>query len=280
MSQSAVSLKSLVRRLCRSIGFDVYRVGTGKVPGFERTRLAQLLRQARRSLSPATVIDVGAAYGAFAEECVTVFPESRYLLIEPLVEYRQALQEVEKRHPSMLHIRAAAASRAGDIVIYVHPDLVGSSVMRERETGTDVNGVPRTVPAVTIDGVIRETCVKGPFLLKIDVQGAELDVLRGAAEALNETEYVLCEASLFKFFESGPELIEVLSYMKSHGFVPYDLGNLQYRPLDNALSQVDVAFVRETGDFRRHHFYATPAQRAMQDRDIRAHLNKVLMSGR
>lgn len=280
MSQSAVSVMGLVRRLCRAIGFDVYRVRRGNVPGVERTRLAHLLSQARHGPSPATIIDVGAAYGAFAKECVTVFPESRYVMIEPLVEYRRALQELELRHSSMRHVCAAAASRAGDIVIHVHPDLVGSSAMLELERGTDVNGVPRTVPAVTIDGVIKDTCVKGPFLLKIDVQGAELDVLRGAAETLTETEYVLCEVSLFKFFESGPEMVEVFSYMKSLGFVPYDLGNLQYRPLDNALSQVDVAFVKETGDFRRHHFYATPAQRARQDRDIRAHLNKVLLSGR
>jgi len=273
-------MKNFARTLFRSVGFDVYRVGTGHSMGYERTQLAQLLRQAKPFISPATVIDVGAAYGGFSEECATLFPLSRYVMLEPLVEYRRALQDLEQRHPSMRHICAAAASRAGDIVIHVHPDLVGSSVLREVESGTEVNGVPRTVPAVTIDAVVREMGVKGPFLLKVDVQGAELDVLRGAAETLAETEYVLCEISLFRFFESGPELIDVVTYMKNQGLVAYDLGNLQYRPLDNALSQVDLAFVKEEGNFRRHHFYATPAQRAKQDRDIRARLTKVLMRDR
>jgi hypothetical protein len=56
--------------------------------------------------------------------------------------------------------------------------------------------------------------------------------------------------------------------MKSHGFVAYDVFGFQYRPLDNALSQADIAFVREGGSFRQHHYYATRNQREQQDRAL------------
>lgn len=197
-------------------------------------------------------------------------------MIEPLVEYRETLQALQQRYPLMRYVCAAAASHDGGTIINVHPDLVGSSVRREMESGTGVNGVPRHVPAVTLDNLVKNMDATGPFLIKIDVQGAELDVLRGASRVLAETEYVLCEVSLFKFFESGPELVDVVTYMKNQGFVPYDLGGVQYRPLDNALSQIDLAFVKESGNFRLQHCYATPMQRAEQDRQIRARLDKVL----
>jgi hypothetical protein len=63
--------------------------------------------------------------------------------------------------------------------------------------------------------------------------------------------------------------------MKSRGFVIYDISGLQYRPLDNALSQLDVAFVREDGLFRRLHYYATSEQREAQNRRIRIHLEEL-----
>jgi hypothetical protein len=102
------------------------------------------------------------------------------------------------------------------------------------------------------------------------VQGAELDVLAGASEMLKATEYVLLEVSFFQFFENGPQLHDVVAFMKSRGFVAYDVFGFQYRPLDNALSQADLAFVRERGSFRQHHYYATRSQREQQDRALAA----------
>jgi FkbM family methyltransferase len=224
---------------------------------------------------PATVVDVGAAYGSFASQCVTVFPKARFLLLEPLVEYQPFLKELTASMPMAQCIMAAATAHQGEIVLNVHPDLVGSSLFREVENNTDVNGLPRTVRAITIDGLLEETGAKGPFLLKVDVQGAELEVLRGAENMLADTEYILLEVSLFRFFQDGPDFNDVVLYMKSHGFAAYDLSGLQYRPLDNALSQVDVAFVKEEGLFRQRHFYATPEQREAQNERIRMHLEEL-----
>src|SRR5262249_44608081 len=148
--------------------------------GFVRDRgsLTGMLRQIKQlDASPYTVVDVGAAYGSFTRECAAIFPDARYLMIEPLTEYRSSLSELVQSLPGVRYVCAAASSRSGELAINIHPDLVGSSFLREVETGTDVNGIPRSVPAVTLDQLIKETQCHGPFLLKVDVQGAELDVL-------------------------------------------------------------------------------------------------------
>ena len=214
-------------------------------------------------LLPATVLDVGAAYGTFTLKCHNIFPKSRYLLIEPLQEYKSYLEEVIKAVPKAEYILSAATAKRGDVNINVHPDLVGSSTYLERED-SDVNGVPRTVPGETLDNLCEDRKASGPYLIKVDVQGAELDVLLGAKKVLNETEYIILEVSLFEFFEGGPQFYDVVHYMKSCGFVVYDIFSLQYRPMDNAMSQVDMAFVRDKGYFRKYHFYATPKQREEQ----------------
>jgi len=274
-------LKASVRRMCALAGFDIRRIAPGVLLPAAADSVRHTLEQARLiGFVPQTVIDVGAAYGSFTALCQTVFPRAQYLLIEPLEEYRRLLEEAKQSSGSIEYCLAAAAAHEGEIAINVHPDLVGSSLCREVESGTGVNGVERTVRSVTIDRLVAEKRLSGPYLLKVDVQGAELDVLAGAERTLGDAELVVLEVSFFKFFEAGPECAEVIAYMKGRGFVPYDIVGRQYRPLDGAMSQADIAFVREDGIFRRQHAYATAEQRQAQNRQMQHYLDRVFAGHR
>jgi len=260
--------KRTIRRLLNSIlgplGLEIRRVRHG-----DRDTMRGTLEQAKRlGFQPKTVIDVGAATGTF--ELYEAFPKSRHILIEPLEENTPWLNTVVSRLENAECIIAAATERSGTVTINVHPDLDGSSLYLECED-SNVNGVPRVVPAITLDGVCDKRELRGPYLIKVDVQGAELDVLAGASQVLKHTEYVILEVCLFEFFRGGPQLHDIVTFMKERGFVVYDILGHKYRPLDGAMSQVDVAFVKESGQFRKHHFYATREQReAQNERFIRA----------
>jgi FkbM family methyltransferase len=219
---------------------------------------------------PGTVIDVGAATGTRA--LYEAFPTSRQILIEPLEEFRPHLDKVIKEFPNSEYIIAAASQESGNITINVHPDLVGSSLYLENED-SNVNGSPRVVPAITLDKICIEKKLDGPFLIKVDVQGAELDVLNGATHILGNTEYVILEVSFFQFFTGGPQIYDVITFMKEQGFVVYEIFDYQYRLLDGAMSQVDIAFVKESGQFRKFHFYAKKNQREVQNKMIIESLN-------
>jgi hypothetical protein len=106
-----------------------------------------------------------------------------------------------------------------------------------------------------------ERDLKGPYLLKADVQGAELQVLTGATRTMQETEIIILEVSLMAAMIGGPELLDIVSRMKDLGFVAYDLFGLHYRPLDNALCQVDMVFVPQHSPLRKSRAYATAEQR-------------------
>jgi hypothetical protein len=71
---------------------------------------------------------------------------------------------------------------------------------------------------------------------------------------LQQTEYVIVEVTLFG------QMYDVMSFMKSQGFAAYDIIDLSYRPTDTALWQVDMAFVKESGQFRRDSSFATGQQ--------------------
>lgn len=191
-------LKSSMQKLFNTMGIEVHRRDS-------RSTLLGVLRAAKKAgLLPGTVIDVGAAYGSFALQCRRVFPDAMYICIEPLQEYEPLLERVTKSIPKADYILAAAASGPKEVTINVHPDLLGSSLYLEAED-SNVNGVPRTAPAIILDGLTKDKRIKAPFLIKIDAQGAELDVLLGAEATLRSTEYIILEVSFFEFFKGGPQ---------------------------------------------------------------------------
>jgi FkbM family methyltransferase len=250
------AVKVAGKKLFGAVGLEVRKV---RAPELPRASLRGALRQlAGLGFRPGTIVDVGVAY--HTAELYEEFPKSSILLIEPLVEFEPSLRKICAQYKAQ-YVLAAAGAASGTATFNVHADqLDGSSLLKEVE-GAAVDGVPRQVPMVTIDHVCAEKNAKGPYLVKVDVQGAELQVLAGAERTLRATEVVILETTLFGTIIGGAQIWDVMAKMKEYGFVAYDIFGLLYRPLDNALAQTDIVFVREDGPFRASHAFATPEQR-------------------
>jgi FkbM family methyltransferase len=206
---------------------------------------------------PQTVIDIGVAFET--PELYEEFRDADILLIEPLAEFEPFLRKICTTYKAQ-YVLAAAGATAGTTVLNVHTEKTGSSLLKEME-GPLADGVPRQVPIITVDQVCADRNLKGPYLIKVDVQGAELQVLAGASRTLQQTEAVILEVSLLGTIIGAPQFGDVVSRMKQLGFVVYDAYGFLYRPLDNALYGMDIVFVREDGPFRRSHAFATSKQR-------------------
>lgn len=257
--------KKLLKKSLDIVGLEIHRKGNAiaKIP---RTSMRACLQQAHQNgLKPKTVIDVGAAKGT--HPLYEVFPEARHILIEPLEEYIPHLKSLVDRLDKAEYIIAAATATPGNVIINVHPDLLGSSLYKEDED-SDVNGVERTIPGMTLDSICSERGTEGPYLIKIDTQGSELEVLKGAQSVLQDTDFIILEVSFFEFFKGGPQFYDCMTFMKQCGFVVYDIFDFEYRLLDGAMSQTDIAFVRESSPFRTYHFYATREQRIEKTKQL------------
>ena len=75
-----------------------------------------------------------------------------------------------------------------------------------------------TVPVVTIDSVVRERAIEGPYLLKLDVQGYEGPVLAGAAETLRDIKLIFIELLLAPLYEGAAGFVELYSRLESAQF--------------------------------------------------------------
>lgn len=240
-------VKVFLERVARTTGYRL--VPNGNLGRTWGSTLDQLVRL---GISPRTVIDVGVAYGT--PDLYRAFPAARHLLIEPLQEWEPFLKRICDSFNAG-YVLAAAGEKQGTMTIRLNDRLLSSSSPFIEADGSNLHDFARSVPVVTIDGLCRERNLEPPYLIKVDVQGAELDVLRGAVKTLMRTDVVVAEVSLLPLFINAPAFSDVIAWMKSAGFVVYDIGGGGGRPFDGALAQVDLTFVKEHGPLRQHHGY-------------------------
>ena len=85
-----------------------------------------------------------------------------------------------------------------------------------------------------------------PVLLKLDVQGFELQVLLGGTSTLNRAEVVIMETSLLPYNENAPLFAEVVAFMADREFVAFDFCGQTRRQTDDTLFQTDVVFKKDS----------------------------------
>ena len=99
-----------------------------------------------------------------------------------------------------------------------------------------------------------------PSLLKIDTQGAELEVLKGATGLLDQIDVIIIEVSFHEFRQGAPEFHDIVIRMAELGYRGYEILEGHYRAADGALAQVDLAFVRIDSPLRTEKAFFTESQ--------------------
>lgn len=181
---------------------------------------------------PATVLDVGANKGQFSRAAATAFPGARIIAFEPLeavaAEWRRHLADVPTAE---IHVCVVGAED-GTVTFHPHEYSLSSSVLPlAAGAGAEGGGGAGELEAVEVpvrrlDDLVTLDDLRAPLLAKLDVQGYELEVLRGAEATLRHVDALVVELSFERHYEGQPLFTEVLAYLSEQGFaldVPIDV---------------------------------------------------------
>ncbi|WP_309379964.1 FkbM family methyltransferase [Cerasicoccus frondis] len=200
--------------------------------------------QALRDLGwrPGCCIDVGAYEGKWAEFFVGCFPDSHVLMVEGQPGMSAQIDKVVAEHPDHFGYEIALLGAEDGAEVVFHEMKTGSSVFEENSSVAR-NSVKRSL--TTLDTLLeRHPDFQQAQCLKLDTQGYELEVLRGAARLLRQVEVVLMEVSLVAVNQNAPLLAEVVAFMDERGFKVFDFCS-QIRRKDKVLWQTDLLFIRK-----------------------------------
>lgn len=198
----------------------------------------QLLK--KLGYAPDLVFDIGAYKGEWTKKAFNIFPSAQFLMIEAQDDKEHFLQKTTQSNRAITY-------RIG---------LLGSSSSKEfpfykMETGSSIYSEQSTVPRDLIKLAMRTLDEVAPSLqenqtafLKLDVQGAELDILEGAPKTLERVDVILMEASVVSCNKNAPLIGDVFKKMEELGFILFDICE-QKRTENSLLIQVDLLFIRK-----------------------------------
>jgi len=231
---------ALVKRVLARAGFSLHRWPPNRFDAMAET-LAMLKA---RGYAPRLVIDIGANVGDWTALAAPIFPGARFHLVEP----QRACAETLKRFaPPRFTVHNVAVTSPGVATVRMigaeaADGSSGAFVAREHERSS----IEAAFQATTLDELLaRELRIGDRTLLKLDIEGHELEALAGGRETLRLAEVVVCEARFFDLEGSGrPTFGDVVHFMRERSFELYDVAALGSRNRDLRLRTGDVIFVR------------------------------------
>lgn len=198
-----------------------------------------------------TVVDVGANVGQFSLLVRALHPRARIVAFEPLARAAARYRRVFARDPGAVLHEAAVAPRPGAATLHVSASPDSSSLLpiTERQTtlfpGTEAVGTVR-VEAGPLDAFVTRADLAPPALLKIDVQGFELEVLRASLSLLAAFDRIYVEASYEELYEGQALAGDVAAFLAGQGFAEAGRFNVD-RDRDGRPVQADFLFRRSAG---------------------------------
>jgi FkbM family methyltransferase len=249
-------MKQLAKRLFQSLGYDIQRrhlnhpadIGTASRPIGSMKMLLEDLHF--RGFHPQSILDVGANRADWSRMAKSIFKKADFFLIEPQIEMKSALDAFCEEFPGSHYFLAGAGANPGELVLTIWDDLAGSSLLPPESEELRTEGKQRSVPIITINSLLEENMLPMPQLVKLDIQGFELEALKGGANLFGNVEVFILEVSLFEFMAGQPLFAEVVTFMKNWGYLVYDFPGFLRRPYDGALGQCDICFVKHDGFLR------------------------------
>lgn len=191
---------------------------------------------------PTCVVDVGGSNSAWSTTICEVFPEARFELFEPLAgrreDYDQVLEWSLRTHPNFRMHSIALGAHNGTADFWNEQHGVGSSLL--------LRNVPKeqviSVPVRRLDDFRLEQGIPQPQVVKLDVQGAELLVMKGGPDTVANADILHIETWLARGYgEDTPLLPELMEHLRPMGHTLVQLGDFWRKPNQELIS-VDTFF--------------------------------------
>jgi len=210
----------------------------------------KLLALKAAELDVRTVLDIGANTGQFAQDLRNAGYSGRIVSFEPLTRAHAILQRNARGHAGWLAApRMALGETPGNAQINISHNLASSSLLAVNQRSidaapeSDFSGVDN-VEVWRLDDAMEPSWEK-PLMLKLDTQGFEMHVLKGASRTLRDTTLLITELSLTPLYGNGATMMEVFNHLEQQGFRCISIIQGFADHQRNELLQVDGIFVRD-----------------------------------
>ena len=203
------------------------------------TAYSEFLERLAISGIPINVIwDVGAFKGEWTKETRKYFPNTQFIMFEPNTQHNEYLNKVNVEYHNIV-----LGKMDGEVTFYSHGGT-GDSIYPEFDETLQSRSESKKMECRTVDSIVNSSeSIPAPNFLKLDVQGAEIDVLMGATKTIKSINVILLECPIVNYNWGSPNIHDYLDFMFVNNFVPFFV--TEVHRLQQILTQIDLAFISE-----------------------------------
>lgn len=239
-------MKRLIKRFLNRRGYTIKPIDDYYIE-LEKVRYKWL-----QKIKPGIIIDVGASNGGFARKIRKLLPEAQLYCFEPLIQSYKSLIESFSNDKNFIAFNFAISNFKGESDFYECVSSGSSSILEmtdvhKKAYPSTTENKKITIQVDTLDNVLFEKINSRDdiALLKIDVQGAEALVLKGAEKTLALIDIIFTEINFSETYKDCVKINELTGILESYGFVLYGIENVSQSLNDGSFLQADAFFVKK-----------------------------------
>jgi len=210
---------------CSHIGSKTFIVDSNPIPVNKKTAIDYIFEEDRLpidhqnyikklDIEPKIIYDIGACVMHWTRHAEKRWPNSKYFLFDG----ETGVEKILSKSKHQYHIGLLTDKDNRELKYYHDINNAPGNSYYKEVTGAFTENHAETRIGMTLDTIVKEKNYPLPDLIKIDVQGAELDIFRGAQETIKNCKDIILEAQHKQYNEGAPHVDEVIKYMESIGF--------------------------------------------------------------
>jgi FkbM family methyltransferase len=243
-------LKKVVHNFINQLGYDIIYFQEKEKKVFSSCK--EYLKNARYNKS-GVFFDIGAAAGVFSKKIIESFPNAKIFMIEPNLEFFLKLKKFFIGSQFTI-FNKIAYNKKNYKKFYNYNNKELSSIYRinnKHEFNKNNNKYNISyIETVKLDDIVKKFNIKMIDLVKIDVQGSEMQVLEGLKKTLKEKKiYMLlvevsCENNNTGIYENNSDVSELISFMNKYNYKIFSILDISIN-IDKSIKQLEFIFINK-----------------------------------
>ncbi len=246
-----MSLKNRINKILRPLNVQVHglgylqSLGKGDFKKDEFDFFKQIFGD-----RPITIYDIGANRGSTIAKFVDYFPGARIVAFEPIVSLCEEIKSKFENYKNINIENTGISNFTGEQIFFVNKSIDTSSFLPSQKAGLNSDSQVKNiaqinVPVKTIAQSYIEQKIEQIHILKLDIQGSELNALNGAEDLLahKKIDVIYTEAYFIQQYIDHPLFADITLYLSKFGYQLQDIYNPIYG--NDKLAWCDAVFVRE-----------------------------------
>lgn len=243
-------MKNIINKFAHKFGFEIHGVGyMEKLRNSNPDKNAYLIQSELLNGDAKIIFDVGANRGNTALEYRHYFPNSIIHSFEPFPDSYKEFESLHNRDNKIILSKCALSSEEGTAILNINKSVDTNSILQSKKLGATSDKSCESIgeieiPTMTLDKYCQNNNISKIDILKIDVQGFEIEVLKGSFELLMKRDIglIYLETYFKQQYVDQPLFQQIAQLLYEYNYTLQDIYDPYYA--SNCLAWCDSIFVK------------------------------------